>query len=259
MRTVYRSTNYVHHRNTGVDTLNGGLGDDTYSFTLGDGNDVINEAVNATSGGRPIGLSILVDDHRSAHRSADPDADRAECQRQQWRHAANGDLVINYSLTGGTTSVAQTIRCRHFAGTNAQTGVERINFNGATYDGLFARLGRLPHQQARSRQPRHRRRQSSASMVNNFIVGENGTNDKITGGSGNDLIFGGTGDNELIGGLGDDLLVGGSGAGDDDILDGGGDLDTMIGLAGNDTYIVDDIGDVVVEGLPMPAPTRWKR
>ena len=45
--------------NTGVDTLNGGLGDDTYSFSLGDGNDVINEAVNATSGGTADRISIL--------------------------------------------------------------------------------------------------------------------------------------------------------------------------------------------------------
>ena len=43
------------------------------------------------------------------------------------------------------------------------------------------------------------------------------------------------------------LLVGGSGAGDNDILDGGLDADTMVGLAGNDTYIVDDLADVVVE------------
>ena len=41
--------------------------------------------------------------------------------------------------------------------------------------------------------------------------------------------------------------MGGSDAGDNDILDGGLDADTMIGLAGNDTYIVDDLGDVVVE------------
>ena len=37
----------------------------------------------------------------------------------------------------------------------------------------------------------------SASIVNNFIVGEHGANDEITGGSGNDLLFGGTGDNEV--------------------------------------------------------------
>ncbi len=33
------------------------------------------------------------------------------------------------------------------------------------------------------------------------------------------------------------------------MLDGGGDLDTMIGLGGDDTYIVDDVGDVVVEAV----------
>ena len=50
-----------------------------------------------------------------------------------------GDLVINYSLpTGATTSVAQTITVAgHFTGANAQTGVERINFNGATYAGYL--------------------------------------------------------------------------------------------------------------------------
>ena len=44
---------------TGVDTLNGGLGDDTYPFAVGDGNDVINEGVSATSGGAADRISIL--------------------------------------------------------------------------------------------------------------------------------------------------------------------------------------------------------
>ena len=79
------------------------------------------------------------------------------------------------------------------------------------------------------------------------MVGEQGVNDIITGGAGNDLIFGGTGDNDSSAATGDDLLVGGSGAGDDDLLDGGVGADTMVGLAGNDTYVVDDLLDVVVE------------
>ena len=53
-----------------MDTLNGGLGDDTYSFTLGDGNDVINEGVIATSGGTADRISILAPSHRD--RSVDP-------------------------------------------------------------------------------------------------------------------------------------------------------------------------------------------
>lgn len=38
-----------------------------------------------------------------------------------------------------------------------------------------------------------------------------------------------------------------TGAGGDDILDGGEGKDKLTGLAGNDTYVVDDIGDVIVE------------
>ena len=45
----------------------------------------------------------------------------------------NGNLVINYmQLAQQTITVAG-----HFTGTNAQTGVERINFNGATFDGYL--------------------------------------------------------------------------------------------------------------------------
>ncbi len=237
--------------NGGVDTLNGGLGDDTYSFTLGDGNDVINEGVSATSGGSADLISIA-----APVTGIDPLTDLPIMTLTGLNASdsntgtQNGDLVINYSLPSGATSVAQTITVAgHFAGTNAQTGVERINFNSATYEGYL--LG--PDDYLVSRlDPGNRDTGGvnlSTSIANNFIVGENGVNDEITGGSGNDLIFGGTGDNDLFGGLGDDLLVGGSQTGDDDFLDGGADLDTMIGLAGNDTYVVDDIGDVVVEGL----------
>ena len=42
------------HLTAGVDTLNGGLGDDTYSFTLGDGNDIINEASAPPAAARRI-------------------------------------------------------------------------------------------------------------------------------------------------------------------------------------------------------------
>ena len=52
------------------------------------------------------------------------------------------------------------------------------------------------------------------------------------------------GDDVLEGGLGDDLLDGGDGA---DRMDGGGGADRMVGGAGNDVYIVDNVGDHVVE------------
>ena len=42
-------------------------------------------------------------------------------------------------------------------------------------------------------------------------------------------------------------------------LDGGGGADTMIGGAGNDTYVVDNAGDVVVEkgGAAFTVPAGW--
>lgn len=66
-------------------------------------------------------------------------------------------------------------------------------------------------------------------------------------GTGNDLanVIGGTdGDNTLSGGDGDDNLAGWFG---NDILIGGAGADRMSGYDGDDTYYVDDAGDIVSE------------
>jgi RTX calcium-binding nonapeptide repeat (4 copies) len=57
-------------------------------------------------------------------------------------------------------------------------------------------------------------------------------------------ISGTEGHDVLIGTYGHDVLFGGPG---DDFLDGRGGADVMIGGPGNDTYVVDNIGDRVVE------------
>ena len=69
------------------------------------------------------------------------------------------------------------------------------------------------------------------------VVHAGGGNDIIDGGGGNDIIDGGGGNDELHGDAGDDRLIGGTGA------------DIMFGSAGDDIYIVDNTGDVVVEGF----------
>jgi trimeric autotransporter adhesin len=51
-------------------------------------------------------------------------------------------------------------------------------------------------------------------------------------------------DNSIIGNTGDDIIAGGAG---NDSLNGGAGADTMTGGLGNDSYIVDNIGDVIVE------------
>jgi Ca2+-binding RTX toxin-like protein len=232
-----------------AETLNGGLGDDTYSFTLGDGSDTINELAGEGAADK---ISIL------STSALDPvllvpvlsslDAFDSNTGTQ------TGDLVINYAFPTGT--VQTTTVANHYAGTNAQTGGELINFNGAAVYGYL--LGAADYFISRA-DPANRDANGvnlSASTVQNFIAGENGVNDEIWGGLANDLIFGGTGNNRLLGNDGDDLLVGSTGNDifdvHEDAADPNADLvalgaDTMVGGAGNDTYGVDDVLDVVVE------------
>ncbi|MNG89211.1 Bifunctional hemolysin/adenylate cyclase precursor [compost metagenome] len=68
------------------------------------------------------------------------------------------------------------------------------------------------------------------------LVGTNGA-DILIGSAGNDVISGLDGADQLFGGLGNDLLNGGLGA---DAMNGGG---------GNDTFVVDNVGDTVIEAL----------
>lgn len=239
-----------------IETLNGGAGDDTYSFGLGDGVDVINELANEGTADRisilapstgidPVTLlPILTINSLTASDSS--------------TGTQTGDLVINYALP---TGVQQTVTVAgHFTGGNAQTGVERINFNGAIFDGYA--LGADDYLVSRADPAGAilglgpRTVDLSASTANNFIAGESGADD-ITGGGGNDLIFGGGGNDDLVGGLGDDLLVGDTGNDElDSRLNAAGDdfagavgADTMVGGAGNDTYGFDDLLDVAVEAL----------
>ena len=77
--------------------------------------------------------------------------------------------------------------------------------------------------------------------------------DTIYGKSGDDLLVGNAGDDRLLAGLGNDTLLGGSGAdrldgsAGNDYIDGGLDGDIMAGGPGNDTYIVEQLDDVVLE------------
>jgi Ca2+-binding RTX toxin-like protein len=97
----------------------------------------------------------------------------------------------------------------------------------------------------------------NTGVAGNDIILSGDGDDTIDGGGGNDSIVGGAGNDILRGGAGDDFigsnLVGGSalytpiGGAGDDLLDGGAGNDTLAGGIGNDLYIVDAIGDVVIE------------
>ncbi|HRK99054.1 MAG TPA: calcium-binding protein, partial [Trichococcus flocculiformis] len=75
------------------------------------------------------------------------------------------------------------------------------------------------------------------------VTGTQGDN-LITGSAVGNLIDGLTGNDTLLGMAGNDTLYGGSG---NDSLNGGTGVDSMVGGTGNDTYVIDDIGDIIVE------------
>ncbi|MFJ2685092.1 peroxidase family protein [Pseudomonas sp. NPDC087342] len=73
-----------------------------------------------------------------------------------------------------------------------------------------------------------------------------GGNDTLNGLGGIDQLFGGTGNDTLNGGDGNDILNGEDG---NDTLNGGLGADAMNGGAGNDTFVVDNVGDTVIEAV----------
>ncbi|MEH2174168.1 beta strand repeat-containing protein [Nostoc sp.] len=76
----------------------------------------------------------------------------------------------------------------------------------------------------------------TGNSLDNILVGNAAAN-TLTGGDGNDSLFGSSGNDTLLGGTGDDTLDGGTG------------IDSLNGGVGNDTYTVDSVSDIIVEGL----------
>ncbi|CAO3355181.1 beta strand repeat-containing protein [Azospirillum palustre] len=81
------------------------------------------------------------------------------------------------------------------------------------------------------------------TSLSSYTLGANVENLVVTG-SGPITFTGNALNNSLIGGTGADMLTGLDG---NDTLNGGAGVDTLIGGTGNDTYVIDNIGDVLVE------------
>ena len=195
---------------TGNDALNGGGGDDTYSFDLADGADTITE----TGGTDRISIATAT---LTALNFSEITAG-----------GGNDNLVIAYN--GQQITVVD-----HFD--QVAEGVEIVNFNGSTFNGYL-----LDGDYAISIDDTNPRT-ANVALQNTILTGTTGE-DTLVGNTGNDLLFGHDDDDELNGSDGEDLLVGGAG---NDTLDGGFDLDTMVGGTGNDDYIVDEVGEIIVE------------
>ena len=77
----------------------------------------------------------------------------------------------------------------------------------------------------------------------NSLVGLDG-NDSLFGEGGDDSLAGGTGADSLSGGAGNDTLIAADG---NDTLDGGAGTDSLLGGMGDDVFLVDAVGDIIVE------------
>ena len=98
--------------------------------------------------------------------------------------------------------------------------------------------------------PSNIERASLEPNSNVIVIGNELSND-ITGNSNDNILHGDVsdtapGDDHILGLAGNDIIYAMNG---NDYLDGGTGVDTLYGGRGNDTYIVDDVGDQVIENI----------
>ncbi|WP_310739930.1 calcium-binding protein [Inhella proteolytica] len=186
----------------GDDTMLGGLGADAYSWGLGDGKDVIQEAANVVGEDDVI---LMQDGLRP--------------QEVQLNRMGN-DLLISVPSRPDRLRVTG-----HFAG----TGVEALHFEDGTVWTAAELLARALPGMGESEAADELIGTAAADTIDGL-----GGNDTIRGMDGADSLLGGLGNDELDGGSGNDSLFGGDG---NDLLSGLTGSDLLEGQAGNDTLI----------------------
>jgi Ca2+-binding RTX toxin-like protein len=156
----------------GNDTINTAAGSDTFIWSLGDGNDWINEESGST-----VEVDTL--------KFTDVNAGDVALTR------VGTDLFVEIVATGAKIEIDE-----HFYSTSAYYGIEQIAFaNGTTWD------------RQKIQSEAWLKGTSSANTLNGSIL-----TDAIDGLAGNDTINGGNGADRIKGGADNDTLTGGSGS-----------------------------------------------
>ncbi|WP_228743175.1 calcium-binding protein [Marinobacter sp. F4218] len=195
----------------GDDQLRGSEGNDTYRFSLGGGNDIIDN--RDTSGGFDTVLfdeSVLPTD--------------LKLQRDPGYPA--DDLVIRNIKSGENIIVTE-----HFGG--PETAIDSIQFSdGTTWD-----LAMIMNMVNETTELDDKVYFDSEADIVFGLAGD----DLIAGGAGKDTLYGDGGSDELLGEEDNDFLFGGKG---DDRLEGGSGNDTLTGGHGNDRLEGGDGSDI---------------
>ncbi|KQY26650.1 peroxidase family protein [Rhizobium sp. Root482] len=204
----------------GNDVLNGGSGDDV--LIGGSGNDRLNGG-----SGNDIYVFGVTDGQDTIDEASGTDkisiaAGGAALSALNFLRAANGDLQID--MNGQRITVVD-----HFE--NNGKMVETVSFDSGSYGGYDFYLAD----------------DEGDEIFRSTYVLSTDADGELTADADVDTVLadlaGGLA-STLLGNSGDDMLFGNGGA---DILNGGAGIDLLVGGSGSDSYIVDDLGDTVVE------------
>lgn len=214
---------------SGLDRLEGGLGDDTYYIN---DNDLVIENTNEGNDTIVTNISYVLPQNVENLSLDNQIVDVTD---------------VNAGIAGKSTPIAESLRNSENSsdrnvvqsiGSDSENSLDLIEENSQT--SLNATGNELNNK-------------ISGSSDSNIINGLAG-NDTLDGERGNDFIDGGEGDDNLSGGKGDDQLLGGNGndslTGNDgnDILDGENGLDSLIGGSGFDSLYGANNDDLLFGG-----------
>ena len=214
---VGRNGNDFLEGGAGDDLLNGGIGAD--ALVGGDGVDTATYADAAVS----VTVSLATGKGTAGEATSDVLSEIENLTGSRFNDALTGDANINI-LEGGAGADKL----------DGGAGADTASYAGAD-NGVTANLATGSGG-------------GGDAQGDTYVGIENLTGsrwgDVLIGNDANNLIAAGGGDDMLKGGIGNDKLFG---EGGDDTLDGGTGADAMFGSVGNDLYLVDNVGDVVVE------------